>query len=186
MRRSKCFAYPAAAVAALALLPAVAAGSQKKPYLQRLAIAHEKRNMLRLHAVKQDAQIRAFTTDGCSGGMSSGWKYLARRIPLFARHLRDRPPWLDCCTRHDMAYWQGETENGFDKRLRADRELRYCVTRLGNRLAPRLSRKYAIPEKKVRNYFRITARLMFHAVRAGGGPCTPFSWRWGYGWPKCR
>jgi hypothetical protein len=34
--------------------------------------------------------------------------------------------------------------------------------------------------------FRVIGDLMYFAVRAGGKPCSPFPWRWGYGWPNCE
>ncbi len=185
MQRNRRF-HPVIVLVILTLLPAAVPAARQKTYLERLAIAREQHDMTRLHKTKQGAHIRHFSSDGCSGGMSSSWHYLARKIPAFSKHFHKHPPWLDCCTRHDMAYWQGETENGFHKRLQADRELQRCVVQQGDRIAARISKKYGIPENKVKRYFRITARLMFHAVRAGGGPCTPFPWRWGYGWPKCK
>jgi hypothetical protein len=40
-----------------------------------------------------------FTTDGCSGGMTTVWKWIWRRPP----------PWNELCVTHDRAYWAGGT-----------------------------------------------------------------------------
>ena len=70
--------------------------------------------------------------------------------------------WLDCCTQHDIAYWQGGT---YAERLEADRNLKQCVTALG------------VPE---------VALMMLTGVRVGGTPYLPTTFRWGYGWPYLR
>jgi protein tyrosine phosphatase (PTP) superfamily phosphohydrolase (DUF442 family) len=58
----------------------------------------------------QAADIRPFTSDGCS---------------LFPDGtIRDRTKWCDCCLSHDIAYWQGGTA---DERKKADEALRDCV-----------------------------------------------------------
>lgn len=89
-----------------------------------------------------------FTTDGCSGGMTAGWKLV----------FRQDPPWNECCVTHDRAYWRGGTRA---ERRTADRELMKCVTENGH---------------------PVFALLMWLAVRVGGHPLLPLSWRWGYGW----
>ena len=61
----------------------------------------------------------AFSTDGCSGGMSWAWR----------KFLRGPPPWEECCVKHDFAYWRG----GFWKdRRNADLELMSCVRKNGH------------------------------------------------------
>lgn len=76
---------------------------------------------------------------------------------------RRAPPWNDLCVTHDRAYWQGGTK---DARRRADRELLAGV---------------------VLNGHPVFGILMWLAVRIGGHPLLPLSWRWGYGWrwPRC-
>jgi hypothetical protein len=59
----------------------------------------------------QPGDLRAFTTDGCSG-------------------FPEGPPghpnlWCDCCVAHDFAYWKGGTAA---QRKVADAKLRACVT----------------------------------------------------------
>jgi hypothetical protein len=92
--------------------------------------------------------IRPFTTDGCSGGMTAGWRLLFRRDP----------PWNDLCVAHDRAYWAGGT---VADRRKADRVLLAGVVTAGH---------------------PIFGILMWLAVRVGGHPLLPFSWRWGYGY----
>jgi hypothetical protein len=56
------------------------------------------------------AQLRPFTTDGCS---------------LFPdRSATSGKDWCSCCVAHDRAYWRGGTA---DERLKADEALRACV-----------------------------------------------------------
>ncbi len=92
--------------------------------------------------------IKPFTTDGCSMFPNGTLKY--------------KDLWLKCCTRHDLAYWQGGTR---DERLKADRDLKACVAEAGE---PGI------------------AELMLAGVRVGGTPYLPTKFRWGYGWPWPR
>lgn len=48
-----------------------------------------------------------------------------------------------------------------------------------------LARRLDVSPEQVRVAFELAAEVMYAAVRLGGGPCTPFPWRWGYGWPEC-
>lgn len=92
--------------------------------------------------------LKPFTSDGCSD-------------------FPDGTPsqqtlWLDCCIRHDLAYWKGGTQ---DERFAADQLLQQCVAQVGE------------PE---------IASLMLAGVRVGGSPYYPTSFRWGYGWSYLR
>ncbi|WP_347329651.1 FAD-binding oxidoreductase [Marinimicrobium locisalis] len=89
-----------------------------------------------------------FTSDGCSAFPNGT--------------LAQQTLWLECCTAHDLAYWQGGT---YRERLAADRELLQCVRRAG--------------EPGV-------AMMMLVGVRIGGTPYLPTRFRWGYGWPYPR
>src|SRR5262245_33565018 len=64
-----------------------------------------------------------------------------------------------CCETHDHTYWQG---GSCRDRVEADRELRACIASKGH---------------------PVVARVYFMAVRIGGVPWLPTSWRWGFGWP---
>jgi hypothetical protein len=129
--------------------------------------------------------IQPFTTDGCSGGMSEAWHFIAGTIPAFASRYGNKPPWESCCVEHDKAYWRGETENGYEKRLAADKQLQQCVFDFGKQHAQEYAEKYDLQIATVEQNFSIAADLMYHAVRVGGKPCSFLPWRWGYGWPQC-
>lgn len=96
----------------------------------------------------QSMEIRSFTTDGCSAFLDG--------TPV------KTDKWLDCCIRHDVAYWQG---GSYAQRLNADLELEKCVVKAGE------------PE---------IAKIMLTGVRLGGSPFFPTPYRWGYGWPFPR
>jgi hypothetical protein len=89
--------------------------------------------------------LKDFTSDGCS---------------LFPdRSLINNKDWCDCCLEHDIAYWQGGTE---EQRLEADRKLRDCVlAKTGD---------------------TVLAEAMYQGVRFGGSPWFYTWYRWGYGW----
>ena len=131
-------------------------------------------------------RLTPFVTDGCSGGLSDGWRFLAKTLPAFKRKFGDRPPYEGCCVDHDRAYWRGETVDGFDKRLQADKSLRRCVVNYGKAHRDEFAREFQLAPTTIERNFHIVAALMYRAVRVGGGPCTPFPWRWGYGWPPCH
>jgi hypothetical protein len=94
------------------------------------------------------AELAPFTSDGCSS--------FPNGTP------QNQSLWLNCCVRHDIAYWQGGTE---PQRLAADLALQQCVATAG--------------EPKI-------AALMLQGVRVGGSPLFPTPYRWGYGWPFGR
>jgi hypothetical protein len=94
------------------------------------------------------ADIAPFTTDGCSS--------FPNGTP------QNQTLWLDCCIKHDLAYWMGGTE---PQRLNADLALEHCVADTGE---------------------RDIAKLMLQGVRAGGSPSLRTPFRWGYGWPFGR
>jgi hypothetical protein len=81
---------------------------------------------------------RAFKSDGCSCFPDGNW--------------------VECCIRHDLAYWAGGTGK---ERLDADRELEKCVSEKG---------------------YPITAFFMYYGVRVGGVWWLPTPFRWGFGW----
>lgn len=94
------------------------------------------------------AQIKPFTTDGCS---------------VFPDGTTEQNAlWIECCIRHDFAYWQGGT--ALD-REQADSALQQCVADLGK---------------------KDISSLMHFGVRMGGSPFYPTWYRWGYGWPYLR
>lgn len=60
-----------------------------------------------------------FTTDGCSAGMSAGWKLLFGQLP----------PWQGHCVAHDRLYWAGGSAA---ERRRADAILFAEVAAMGH------------------------------------------------------
>ncbi len=130
--------------------------------------------------------LATFTTDGCSGGLSDGWRFLARALPIFKQKFGDKPPYEGCCVVHDRAYWRGETKNGYAKRLHADQTLQQCVAEYGRTHRDSFAREFHLTPESIESNFKIVATLMYRAVRIGGQPCTLFPWRWGYGWPRCQ
>jgi hypothetical protein len=62
-----------------------------------------------------------FTTDECSGGLTTAWRLIFRK----------EPPWNDLCIEHDQHYWRGGT---VEERRSADRSLMAGVTMAGHPL----------------------------------------------------
>ncbi|MCW8944633.1 MAG: FAD-binding oxidoreductase [Sedimenticola sp.] len=89
-------------------------------------------------------ELKPFTSDGCSAFPDGT--------------LQQQSLWVNCCIRHDLAYWQGGT---YEQRAQADKALQSCVVQAG--------------EDQV-------ADLMLAGVRVGGSPYWPTPFRWGYGW----
>lgn len=134
--------------------------------------------------------LAEFTTDGCSGGLSVGWEYLAGKIKQFQDMHGLHPAWESCCITHDHAYHAGgEREDtaveSFDARKSADLALKACVLQTGGERTPELSAEYNVSPREVGILYTTIADLMYRAVRIGGMPCTSLPWRWGYGWPEC-
>ena len=130
--------------------------------------------------------MQPFTTDGCSGGLSEAWSSFSVVFPAFKEKFGTTPLWESCCVEHDRAYWKGEVEDGYIKRLEADKALRQCVIEYGNRNSEQLAHKFSIDKQKIEKQFGYTAEFMYQAVRIGGKPCSFLPWRWGYGWPHCK
>lgn len=136
------------------------------------------------------SELMEFTTDGCSGGLSVGWEYLATKIVQFQTIHGEQPPWQSCCVTHDLAYHSagGRTvnaERSYDLRKDADRLLQACVVKTGTERVDTLSAEYHLSVGEVEQLYEGIAGLMYRAVRIGGMPCTGLPWRWGYGWPEC-
>jgi hypothetical protein len=134
-------------------------------------------------------ELAPFTTDGCSGGMSSLWTFVAERYPAFAEAHTGVPPWEDCCVTHDRAYHTGgsdpDPEASYTARIAADEELRRCVAATASDRDDILQERYGMTETQVRLVYDAIGAAMFQAVRLGGVPCSGLPWRWGYGYPHC-
>lgn len=153
----------------------------------------EMRRHEKLQALKSNPEnvLEKFSTDGCSGGLSAGWEFLAEKIPDFQETHGTKPAWLSCCEAHDRAYYAGGSrtataESSFAARKKADLELKACVIKTGIKRSPALTRKYNISAAELGQIYKGIANMMYGAVRIGGMPCTDLPWRWGYGWPECR
>ncbi len=94
-------------------------------------------------------QLSQFSSDGCS---------LFPDESLISHHN-----WCACCLEHDIAYWQGGTQQ---QRLTADMALKNCVL------------------EKTQD--AVLAKIMYEGVRVGGSPYFYNWYRWGYGWPYER
>lgn len=134
--------------------------------------------------------LTEFTTDGCSGGLSVGWVYLADKIKHVQSVHGAHPPWESCCIEHDKLYHiagvRGTTAiDSFVLRKEADSALKMCVLQTGVDRTPELSAEYNLSAEEIEFLYGAISSLMYHAVRIGGVPCSGLPWRWGYGWPKC-
>lgn len=140
---------------------------------------------------RPENSLSEFTTDGCSGGLSVGWEYLAAKIPDFKETHGNEPAWQSCCETHDLAYHSGgarsnTSEMSFEARRKADLDLKTCVMETGNKRSAELTKEYNISDKELQTIYAGIANMMYGAVRIGGMPCTDLSWRWGFGWPDCK
>lgn len=167
----------------------VAAEANHNSLERKLEIGrHEK-----LAAIKKqpDSHLGDFSTDGCSGGLSAGWQYLADKVKELQTTHGDRPPWESCCIEHDRLYHSAGTretsaDKSFTLRQQADEDLKSCVFDTGAMRTPELAAEYDLSPKEVELVYAAIAEIMYRAVRLGGMPCSNFSWRWGYGWPSCE
>ena len=178
-----------------ALLPACSDSSEEAAPSARVDLL-ERQLELKHHAdllavmTASGSTLAAFTTDGCSGGLSVGWEYLAEEIEDVRNYHGLRPPWEDCCIDHDRLYHAGAAiaataEESFEARKQADLALLACVKETGNSRVPELTVEYGVSPGTVQTLYTAIAELMYRAVRLGGVPCSRLPWRWGYGWPEC-
>lgn len=142
-----------------------------------------------LIAQRDKAELTPFETDGCSGGLSASWRWVADTFPQIGELYEAQPPWEGCCVTHDRAYHNAggalRAEDSYAARLSADETLRACVESHGVRHAKEYARRYDMTPEQVRSVHSLTADAMFGAVRFGGGPCSGLPWRWGFGYPGC-
>lgn len=131
----------------------------------------------------------SFTTDGCSGGLSSTWQGVATLWPQFARDHQEQPPFESCCVSHDRAYHNAGSAvtatDSYEARLAADRVLQACVVEVGTARQGELADLYGVSTAQVVEAYEWLAGSMYYSVRFGGGPCSGLSWRWGYGFDQC-
>lgn len=142
-----------------------------------------------LIAQRGEAEPIPFETDGCSGGLSSSWRFVADTFPKFRELYEANPAWEYCCVTHDRAYHDAggatQAEDSFDARMAADDALRICVKQHGEDNAEDYAERYDMTPDQIRTAHVVTAEAMFTAVRLGGAPCSGLPWRWGFGYPGC-
>lgn len=174
------------AVSGVCAAPAQAQQSPSGPVARLEVWRHSRLAETRAH---DTAALAPFTTDGCSGGMSSAWQSMAAVFPEFAVTYDAAPPWESCCVTHDRDYhlagYDATPEASFTARLRSDVALRMCVNQIARDQSETLSIRYDLPAADISLGFGFVADRMFEAVRLGGAPCSGLPWRWGYGWPQC-
>ncbi|MCA0929880.1 hypothetical protein [Ruegeria profundi] len=138
---------------------------------------------------KGEAAPIPFETDGCSGGLSTSWRFVAETFPKFRALYEAHPPWEYCCVTHDRAYHNAggatQADDSFEARMAADDALRNCVKQHGDDNAEGYAERYDMTPDQIRTAHSLTAEAMFTAVRLGGGPCSGLPWRWGFGYPGC-
>lgn len=102
-----------------------------------------------------------FVSDGCSGGLSWGWKEL----------FHDLPPFQDCCYVHDMEYHYGGT---LMEKFKADLQLAKCIITEGVKTT----------DEKIIGYpvYIIVSTVVFLSVTLGGLAFWKKSYSWGFGW----
>ncbi len=181
-------------LACVLLLSCSDADEGKSPHktvdqIERQLEMHLHENLLARQSMA-DSSLAPFTTDGCSGGLSVGWEYLAEQIERVREQHGDLPPWENCCIAHDRLYHAaaavGATaEESFNQRKQADLGLLACIIKTGDTRTLQLGREYDVSPETVITLYKTIAELMYRAVRVGGIPCSGLPWRWGYGWPEC-
>lgn len=136
-----------------------------------------------------DTALTAFTTDGCSGGMSDVWIAMADVAPAFASQSGQRPPWEPCCVIHDYAYHTAggasTPDDSAAARLAADQALQACVAGWAKLDTSPVIDTYGLTPAQLKQSYAALSLAMFQAVRLGGAPCSGLPWRWGYGYPHC-
>jgi hypothetical protein len=138
----------------------------------------------------EGAELAPFVSDGCSGGLSSGWAFFSATFPALAENHGSHPPWESCCVAHDRLYHAGGASDAtaaqsYGARLAADKELRLCIIDIGRVRQPELTAEYGLRSQQVSRLYNAVAEVMYRAVRLGGAPCSSLPWRWGFGWPDC-
>jgi hypothetical protein len=146
---------------------------------------------LLLRISESGASLSDFTTDGCSGGLSTGWEKFSERYPQFVVRHGKQAPWQYCCVAHDRQYHSGgidllSASESFEQRKAADLGLKECVVGTGLQRSAALQEVYGLTEADIGVLYETISELMYRAVRIGGIPCTKQPWRWGYGWPQCH
>ncbi len=152
----------------------------------------ERNAMSLLEHTKAGVHLAPFTTDGCSGNISSAWNTSVKGLShLFsdidARYFdMQHIPFEDLCMAHDMLYHAGE--GGYLGRLRADNTLRDGILDYAQRDLTSIKERTGLDTDEAALYlYELIAELVYHGVRLGGAPCSgqPYAWGYGYGGGTC-
>lgn len=135
-------------------------------------------------------KLSRFWSDGCSAGLSPGWRMAALANPFLARNSTGGPPFEYCCVEHDRVYHSAardypSPQASMRARALADDALRRCVRRSGLEVKRSIEAKTGVSASATALSYGFLGEIMQGAVTAGGGPCTGASWRWGNGSAQC-
>lgn len=123
-------------------LPRIRQGKKYFTYMTLISV-------LTLSACATPLRLNEFKSDGCS--------------LFFDKSPFSDKDWIECCYKHDLAYWRGGTK---EERKRADIKLKECIYEKTNDAN--------------------LAEQMYYGVRLGGSAYFPTWYRWGYGWTYGR
>lgn len=150
----------------------------------------EARQMQALEWTKQTYALSAFTTDGCSGNVSSSWSAAVQQLSsvsdTFAQNYADAMtiPFEDACVVHDQAYHRGE--GGYVARLQADNALRSAIIQYGIEHTDVVQARTGLTAEEGIFLYELVADAVYRGVRLGGAPCTGQPYAWGYGYNEGR
>lgn len=138
---------------------------------------------------KELYQLAAFTSDGCSAGVSESWQrgieQFSKLSDTFAEEYAQITtiPFESACIEHDRFYHAGV--GGYAGRLEVDNQLRQAVMQYGidNASSIQERTKLATKEQAIHLY-ELIAEAVYRGVRLGGAPCTTEPYAWGYGYNR--
>lgn len=143
--------------------------------------------MEQLALTKQTAQISPFVSDGCSGGVSSGWMEAMNQLEQLPIGISEQYtglesiPFETACVDHDRVYHRGD--GGYRGRLKSDNELRTAIMQYGITNVDQITQRHNLSTAEQAIYlYEVIAEAVYRGVRLGGAPCTGQSYAWGYGY----
>lgn len=145
---------------------------------------------LRRSYLASGRKLSRFWSDGCSAGLSPGWRMAALANPFLARNATGGPPFEHCCVEHDRVYHSAardypSPQASIRARALADDALRRCVRRSGLEVKRKIEATTGVSASATALSYGFLGEVMQGAVTAAGGPCTGASWRWGNGSAQC-
>lgn len=147
----------------------------------------ERAQMEQLEETKKQHELSLFTTDGCSGNVSDGWRQAVEQFSEVSESFKIRfsdvstVPFEAACIEHDRVYHSGE--GGYRARLRADNTLRESILKYALDNTDEIKEYTGFTtDEEVLFLFELTADAIYRGVRLGGAPCTGMHYAWGYGY----